>query len=52
MKLVVKATLKLWILPFPVADPSPPPQHSPIFGHFASSQTVAKPDFRNPDFTL
>jgi hypothetical protein len=26
-----------------VAVPSLPPQHSPMFGHFASSHTVAKP---------
>jgi hypothetical protein len=26
-----------------VAAPLPPPQHSPILGHFASSQTVCNP---------
>lgn len=26
-----------------VAAPLPPPQHSPMFGHLASSQTVWRP---------
>jgi len=29
-----------------VALPFPPPQHSPMFGHLASSQTVCKPSPR------
>ena len=29
-----------------VAEPLPPPQHSPILGHLASSQTVCRPNPR------
>lgn len=31
---------------------SPPPQHSPIFGHLASSQTVCKFNFLNCSLSL